>query len=91
MRPSFTEMIVSMADEELDQMMKIYMRVLKIEEVPDLHQAVERQYKNDDREKNIASRMKMLNVFPRYEAHITNEIIKTIRLILLLQERRMAA
>jgi hypothetical protein len=31
----------------------------------------------------------MLNVFARYETHITNEIVKTVKLIHILQERRI--
>lgn len=91
MYPSFAEMVNLMTDEEIDQMMKIYMRILKIEELPDPSQALEHQHENDDQEKSILRRIELLNLFARYEAHITNEIIKTVRLILLLQERRMAA
>ena len=48
---------------------------------------VECQDKDIDRETSIPRRVEMLNVFARYEAHITNEIIKTVRLIHFLPER----
>jgi hypothetical protein len=52
---------------------------------------VERRPAEGDREQGIPRRVEMLNVFARYETHITNEIIKTVKLIHFLQERRLNA
>ena len=91
MGPSIEEFLRLMTTEEFDQLEKRYREAFGLQGEPDLTDAVERQPAVGDREKGIPRRVEMLNVFARYETHITNEIIKTVKLIHFLQERRLNA
>ena len=91
MGPSIEEFLHLMTTEEFDQLAKRYREALGLQGEPDLTDVVERQPAEGDRKQGIPRRVEMLNVFARYETHITNEIIKTVKLIHFLQERRLNA
>ena len=91
MGPSIEEFLHLMTTEEIDQMEERCREALGLQGEPDLTDVVERQPAEGDREQGIPRRVEMLNVFARYETHITNEIIKTVKLIHFLQERRLNA
>ena len=86
--PPFEESIDALTTEELEQLEEISRRVLQSR--GDVSELGERPPKEDRRETMLPRRVEMLNVFARYETHITNEIVKTVRLLLSLQERRVA-
>ena len=86
--PRLKETVGTLTIEEIEQLMKISKRMLD-GQVLDLSEIAERQPEEGEREAGVPRRVEMLNVFARYEAHITNEIVKTVKLLLALQERRM--
>jgi len=89
--PFFEETVNATTDEEFEVLERVCRRVQEITGQPDLSYAVERHSAGGDQNKGIPRRVEMLTIYSRYEAHITNEMIKTVRLILFLQERRVAA
>ena len=91
MGPSIEEFLDLMTTEEIEQIIKRHREALGLQGEPDLTDVVERQPAEGDRKQGIPRRVEMLNVFARYETHITNEIIKTVKLIHFLQERRLNA
>ena len=86
--PPFEETVEALTTEELEQLMKISKRMLESQGV-DVSEITERQPGEGRREAALPRHIEMLNVFARYETHITNEIVKTVKLLLALQERRM--
>lgn len=80
-----------LTDEELELLEKISRRVLGLQEAAKVSDVVDRQGANGDRETGIPGRVDMLTVFARYESSLMNEIVKTVKLIHVLQARRIAA
>ena len=87
--PLFEETLHDLTVEELKQLEKIQKKMLKSRGI-DLSELAEHQPEAGRREAGLPRRIEMLTVFARYETHITQEIVKTVRLLLSLQERRMA-
>jgi hypothetical protein len=87
--PPFEEFIEALTTEEIEQLMKISRKTLESQGV-DLSDITERQPGESRREAGLPRHIEMLNVYARYETHIMNEIVKTVRLLLSLQERRLA-
>jgi hypothetical protein len=88
--PSFEDSLGALTTEELEQLEKISRKMLENRGV-DLSEIAERQSEEGKREAALPRRVEMLNVFARYETHIMNEIVKTVRLLLSLQERRVGS
>jgi hypothetical protein len=80
-----------LTEEELDLLEKMSRHVLGFLREGDLSDVVDKQSADGDREKGIPRRVEMLTVFARYESSKMNEIIKTVKLIHYLQERRLDA
>lgn len=86
--PPLEDSYESLTTEELIQLHKIQLKFVE-NQGSDISEIVERQHKEGNRETALPRRVEMLNVFARYETHIMNEIVKTVRLLLSFQERRV--
>jgi hypothetical protein len=85
----FEKSLDRLTTEELEQLEKISRKLSENRGV-DVSELAEHQSEEGGREPALPRRVEMLNVFARYETHIMNQIVKTVGLLLSLQERRMA-
>jgi len=86
--PPRRETLHDLTVEEVEQLEKIQRKMLESRGI-DVSELAEHQPDEGRHEAGLPRRIEILSLFARYETHITNEIVKTVQLLLSLQEKRM--